>query len=180
MEKFKASMRRYSRVILGLGFNVKNEMVDLFVDVNRENNWISRLEKIKNDWKNLAGYEWQKINKICEEKITKNCREIELKHITKENQELIIEIINKFNRTWCAEHKCRRLSTSHLEEHGIILNYDIIENTIKSNNWEKIKEITNNLRKLENNKNVILKENEIQINENKAEIKNDNTHDNKK
>ena len=28
------------------------------------------------------------------------------------------------------------LSTSHLKEHGITLNYDIIENTIKSNNWK--------------------------------------------
>ena len=59
------------------------------------------------------------------------------------------------------------------------MNYDIIENTIRSNNWEKLKEITYNLRKLENNKNFSLKENQIQINENNAENKNDNTHNNK-
>ena len=28
MENFKASMRRYARVILGLGYNVKNDFVD--------------------------------------------------------------------------------------------------------------------------------------------------------
>ena len=84
--------------------------------------------------------------------------------------------MNKFNRTWCAEHKCRRLSTSHLKEHGITLNYDIIENTIRSNNWEKIKEIINDLRNLENNKNIYIKENQIQMNESKAENKIDNTH----
>ena len=94
-------------------------MVDLFVDVNREKNWIKRLEKIKNDWKEMADFEWQRINKICQEGNSRICREIQLKTITKDNQDLIIEVINKFNRAWCAEHKCGRLSTSHLEEHGI-------------------------------------------------------------
>ena len=56
------------------------------------------------------------------------------------------------------------------------LNYDIIENIIRSNNWEKIKEIINDLRNLENNKNIYLKENQIQMNESKAENKIDNTH----
>ena len=139
-------------------------MVDLFVDVNREKNWINRLEKIKNDWKNLAGYEWEKINKICEEKNFNNCREVNLKHMDKENQEIMIEVINKFNRTWCCEHKNRRLSTSHLEEHGVILNYDIIENAIKSNDMEKLKEIANTLRQLENNSNSYGKNDHINYN----------------
>ena len=169
MEKFKASMRRYTRVIQGLGFNVKNELVDLFVDVNREKNWINRLEKIKNDWKELAGYEWEKINKICEEKKFNNCREVNLKNMDKENQEIMIEIINKFNRAWCCEHKNRRLSTSHLQEHGVILNYDIIENAIKSNNIEKLKEIAKTLRQLEINNNPNEKNDHEKYNEKNTE-----------
>ena len=95
----------------------------------------------------------KKINKICEEKKINKCREVDLKHIDKENQDLMVEIINKFNRAWCSEHKNRRLSTSHLEEHGITLTYDIIENAIKSKDINKIKEITNTIRRLEINNN---------------------------
>ena len=69
-----------------------------------------------------------------------------------------------------------KASTSHLKEHGVKLNYDIIENTIRSNNWEKIKEIINDLRNLENNKNIYIKDNQIQMNESKAENKIDNTY----
>ena len=144
-------------------------MVDLFVDVNRERNWINRLEKIKNDWKELAGYEWEKINKICEEKKFNNCREVNLKNMDKENQEIMIEIINKFNRAWCCEHKNRRLSTSHLQEHGVILNYDIIENAIKSNNIEKLKEIAKTLRQLEINNNPNEKNDHEKYNEKNTE-----------
>ena len=87
----------------------------------------------------------------------------------KENQEIMIEIINKFNRAWCCEHKNRRLSTSHLQEHGVILNYDIIENAIKSNNIEKLKEIAKTLRQLEINNNPNEKNDHGKYNEKNAE-----------
>ena len=65
LEKFKAFMRRYTRVIFGLGHNVKCKLVDLLVDVNRENVWKRRLIKIKNDWAEMAGFNWHLINKVC-------------------------------------------------------------------------------------------------------------------
>ena len=64
-ESFKASMRRYIRAMFGLGFNVKCKMVDLLVDVNTENIWMKRLIKIRDDWKEMANFNWHSINNIC-------------------------------------------------------------------------------------------------------------------
>ena len=88
MERFKASMRRFIRVIFGLGYNVKCKMVDLLVDVNRENLWLRRLKKIRDDWKEMAGFEWHTINRLCNESggIEKHCRELSVKGYTLEHQ----------------------------------------------------------------------------------------------
>ena len=86
MEKFKASMRRFIRVIFGLGFNVKCKMVDLLVDVNREKIWLRRLRKIRDDWKEMAGFNWCSINKICDEANEVHCRELKVKGYNFEHQ----------------------------------------------------------------------------------------------
>ena len=138
MEKFKASMRRFARVILGLGFNVKNDMVNLMVDVNRENLWIRRLKKIKNDWEKMAGYQWPEVDSICNKEEYKIKKEIDLKKIPIEKQRDIIEILNKFNRAYCKNHKNKRLSTSHLKEHDIELDYDKIEKAIINKEWHNL------------------------------------------
>ena len=149
MENFKASMRRYSRVILGLGFNVKNDFVDLQVDVNREGIWIRRLRKIKDDWKDMANFEWRSINKHCDEYIENPCREINQKNISCENQNLIVEVMNKFNRARCRDHPDRRLSQSHLLEHGIKIEYANIITWIKNNCWENLQKLIKDIRYLE-------------------------------
>ena len=67
MERFKASMRRFIRVIMSLGYNVKCKMVDILVDVNRERIWLRRLKKIRDDWKEMANFKWHTVDKICED-----------------------------------------------------------------------------------------------------------------
>ena len=75
MESFKASMRRFIRVIMGLGFNTKCKMVDLLVDVNREKIWLRRIKKIRSDWEQMANFKWHTVNKICDEAKNVECRE---------------------------------------------------------------------------------------------------------
>ena len=86
MERFKASMRRFIRVIFGLGYNVKCKMVDLLVDVNREKLWLRRLKKIRDDWRDMAGFEWHSVNKICEEGSERHCRELSIKGYKMDHQ----------------------------------------------------------------------------------------------
>ena len=74
----------------------------------------------------------------------------------------MIEIFNKFNRAFCKIHPERRLSTSHLKDHHCTeLNYEMIEEAMRRNEWNKIKEYLDVLRKLENDE----KENCLQDNE---------------
>ena len=86
MERFKASMRRFIRVIFGLGYNVKCKMVDLLVDVNREKLWLRRLKKIRDDWREMAEFEWHSINKLCEEGNDNLCRELPVKDFKVDHQ----------------------------------------------------------------------------------------------
>ena len=151
MEKFKASIRRFIRVIFGLGYNVKCELVNLLVDVNREKLWQRRLTKIKNDWEQMAGYKWHLVNKVCDEQFNIVNKEIDLKDINKENQNLMIEIFNKFNRVFCKDHNNKRLSTSHLKEHDYVLDYKIIIEIIIKQEWSKQRIIKNKINELELN-----------------------------
>ena len=125
-------------------------MVDLLVDVNRENLWIKRLKKIRDDWKEMAEFKWHSINRICEDTEWRPCRELPVKEYKYEHQKLMIECQNKFNRAFCKFHSDRRLSTSHLKEsHDINLNYEIIEELLRKNEWEKLNEFVVKLRNLE-------------------------------
>ena len=171
MEKFKASMRRFIRVIFGLGFNVKCKMVDLLVDVNREKIWLRRLRKIRDDWKEMAGFNWCSINKICDEANEVHCRELKVKEYNFEHQKQMIEIFNKFNRAFCKCHPERRLSTSHLKEsHNIIMDYELIEESLKKNEWGKINEMIIMLRSLEKEEMI---ENEKENQEEEKNMKNE-------
>ena len=150
MDKFKASMRKFIRIMMGLGFNVKNTMVDLLVDVNREGIWMKRLIKINNDWKEMANFQWAKLDNICNKLLIPNNREISQKNLDSQTQDMLIEIQNKFNRAFCNEHKKKRLSTSHLSEfHDVNIDYEKIENLIRSKNLPELKKFLLLLRDLE-------------------------------
>ena len=73
----------------------------------------------------MAGFKWQKVDLICQNEKEIGNREIDLKNISMDNQLIMIELMNKFNRAFCKEHKQRRLSTSHLlDDHGIVMDYE--------------------------------------------------------
>ena len=98
----------------------------------------------------MADFKWHTINRICEKAEWKQCREVEVKSYKYEQQKLMIEMQNKFNRAFCKFHPDRRLSTSHLKEsHNINLDYDIIEGWIRGNEWGKLKDYVIKLRNLE-------------------------------
>ena len=59
--------------------------------------------------------------------------------------------MNKFNRSRCKEHPDRRLSQSHLHEHGIEIDYAIIINRIKNFAWENLRKYIKDIRVLEKN-----------------------------
>ena len=65
------------------------------------------------------------------------------------NEDNIIEIYNKFNRTLCKYHRDKRFSTRHLQEHNIKLDYDLIENMIKNTKLIKLKNTIRKIRSLE-------------------------------
>ena len=112
-----------------------------------------RLKKIKDDWGNMAKFHWSLVNKCCDEFIENPCREIDLKNISTVNQSLLIEVMNKYNRARCRDHPDRRLSQSHLLEHGITIDYANIIAWIKNSSWEKLEKFIKNIRNLEKTEN---------------------------
>ena len=97
----------------------------------------------------MGGYRWLEVDSICNREENKINKEIDLKKIPIEKQKDIIEILNKFNRAQCKNHKNKRLSTSHLKEHDIELDYNKIEKVIINKEWHNLQIIKEKQNELE-------------------------------
>ena len=57
--------------------------------------------------------------------------------------------MNKYNRSRCKEHEDRRLSQSHLHEHGIEIDYATIITRIKNYAWGDLRSLIKDIQLLE-------------------------------
>ena len=147
--RIRRTIRRLTRMILGLGFNTKNGIVERIVSPYRETLWLRRLKKICKNWDdkginiNAIKSKIPEIEKdlesLLQDEIIPN-EEINLRDIDKK----IIDICNIFNRSECSTHKGKYLNTKHLEEeHGVKFSYEDIYDMLSKKDNKRITEAYN-------------------------------------
>ena len=145
-EKLFTLMRRATRCIMGLGRNVANEFVDLFLSYDRRRVWKNNFIKVIDKWK-TKGLTWKNdlLDNVLKNPLPEPKVEVDLK-LWDYN---LIEVLNLFNRA--IDKHGRRLSERRLLELGINLNKVKIMEAIETGNLAKIigwKKILSDLMKL--------------------------------
>lgn len=135
LETTQTLLRRSIRVILGLGPNIKNLVIETFLDTNRHNAWRRRLNQIAERWESKGIHIGVDRTEIQQSGL----REPN-KWIDSLPQEETRNIINLYNRGKCRSHN-KHLTTQHLADHSIELDYSILLALLKSQQTQKIVEI---------------------------------------
>ena len=139
-------MRRATRCIMGLGRNVANEFVDLFLSYDRRRVWKNNFIKVIDKWK-TKGLTWK--NDLLDNVLNNPLPEPKLEVDLKLWDYNLIEVLNLFNRA--IDKHGRRLSARRLLELGINLNKGKIMEAIETGNLAKIigwKKILSDLKKV--------------------------------
>lgn len=140
--KVRQYARRCARIILGLGRNTKNDVVELMVRSDRREVWIERYNELVEYW-NRKGEEY-----VCSETERWTGEELDLKKLDRK----IIDIANIFNRGMCEvcskEGRKQYLNEVHLKEHGLSVSYGRIKEMIRGQNLLEIRNVYIELQKL--------------------------------